>query len=130
MTVRTHHYQVEVEWTGNRGTGTSRYDAYGRDHVYRAQGKPEIPGSADPHFRGDAARWNPEELLVASLSSCHKLSYLHLCAVNGVVVTGYVDAAEGWMDEEAAMVTRGLSRTRVSWPSPFSSTIQPSAAST
>ena len=115
MTVRTHHYAVEVEWTGARGTGTSRYNAYGRDHVYRAPGKPEIPGSADPHFRGDAARWNPEELLVAALSSCHKLSYLHLCAVNGVVVTAYVDAAEGWMDEEngEGQMTRVLLRPRV-----------------
>jgi len=115
MTVRTHHYQVEVEWTGNRGTGTSRYDAYGRDHVYRAGGKPEIPGSADPHFRGDADRWNPEELLVAALSSCHKLSYLHLCAVNRVVVTSYVDAAEGWMDEEAGegQLDRVLLKPRV-----------------
>jgi organic hydroperoxide reductase OsmC/OhrA len=101
MTARTHHYSVEVEWTGNQGTGTSKYDAYTRDHVYRAEGHAEIPGSADPHFRGDPGRWNPEELLLAALSSCHKLSYLHLCAVNHVVVTGYVDRAEAWMDEEA-----------------------------
>jgi organic hydroperoxide reductase OsmC/OhrA len=101
MTARTHHYSVEVEWTGNTGAGTSRYDAYTRDHVYRGEGKPDIAGSADPHFRGDRARWNPEELLLAALSSCHELSYLHLCAVNHVVVTAYVDRAEGWMDEEA-----------------------------
>ena len=115
MPVRTHHYEVEVEWTGNRGQGTSRYDAYGRDHVYRGDGKPEIAGSADPHFRGDAARWNPEELLVAALSSCHKLSYLHMCAVNRVVVTAYVDQAEGWMDEELGVgeLKRVLLKPRV-----------------
>jgi organic hydroperoxide reductase OsmC/OhrA len=114
MAVRTHHYRVGLDWTGNRGTGTSRYDAYGRDHVIRADGMPDIAGSSDPHFRGDAARWNPEELLVAALSSCHQLAYLHLCAVNRVVVTAYADDAEGWMDEDGAgHFTRVLLRPRV-----------------
>lgn len=115
MAVRHHHYTIDTEWTGNRGTGTSRYDAYGRDHVMRAKGKPDILGSADPHFRGDAARWNPEELLVAALSACHELSYLHMCAVNGVVVIAYSDEAEGWMDDEkgAGEFTRVLLKPRV-----------------
>ena len=73
MTKGEHHYQVRVEWQGNHGTGTSDYRAYGREHVISAPGKPDIPGSADPAFRGDASRWNPEDLLLASLSSCHKL---------------------------------------------------------
>jgi organic hydroperoxide reductase OsmC/OhrA len=94
-----HKYRIEVEWTGNRGTGTSRYDAYGREHLIRAEGAPDIPGSSDPAFRGDAERWNPEELLIAAASACHKLWYLHLCAVNGVVVTAYLDRAEGVLDE-------------------------------
>jgi organic hydroperoxide reductase OsmC/OhrA len=97
---KVHHYEVEVVWTGNRGPGTSAYTAYRRDHELRAPGKPVIAGSSDPRFRGDAARWNPEELLVASLSACHKLWYLHLCADAGVVVTSYVDRAEGIMIEE------------------------------
>src|SRR3954465_62985 len=95
-----HHYAVDVEWTGNQGTGTSGYRAYGRDHSITAGTKPVILGSSDPAFRGDAARWNPEELLVASLSTCHQLWYLHLCADAGVVVTAYVDRAEGTMIEE------------------------------
>ncbi|HKS65782.1 MAG TPA: OsmC family protein [Candidatus Acidoferrales bacterium] len=95
-----HHYKVTVEWTGNSGTGTSAYKAYERNHVISAgAAKPPIPGSSDPLFRGDPARWNPEELLVASLSACHKLWYLHLCALAGVVVTSYVDHAEGEMEE-------------------------------
>ncbi|OZI67071.1 OsmC family protein [Bordetella genomosp. 11] len=94
-----HKYHVEVRWTGNRGSGTSGYGAYGRDHVIRADGKPDIPGSSDPAFRGDAARWNPEDLLVASASACHKLWYLHLCADAGIVVVDYADAAEGTMKE-------------------------------
>ena len=92
-----HKYHVEVRWTGNRGSGTSGYRAYGRDHVIRAEGKPDIPGSSDPAFRGDAQRWNPEDLLVASASACHKLWYLHLCSDAGILVLDYVDNAEGTM---------------------------------
>lgn len=92
-----HNYLVSVQWTGNQGTGTSGYREYGRDHVIRAPGKPDIPGSSDPAFRGDAARWNPEDLLVASASACHKLWYLHLCAVAGVHVLTYEDEAQGTM---------------------------------
>jgi organic hydroperoxide reductase OsmC/OhrA len=104
MTGREHRYQVTVEWTGNTGTGTAGYRTYERRHEISAPDttKPRIPGSSDPAFRGDAARWNPEELLVASLSTCHQLWYLHLCADAGVVVTAYVDRAEGTMVEEAS----------------------------
>jgi len=101
MAFGTHHYQVSVAWTGNQGSGTSGYRAYRRDHVISVAGKPPIPGSSDPAFLGDAARWNPEELLVASASACHKLWYLHLCADAGVVVTAYEDQAEGAMDDSA-----------------------------
>lgn len=97
---REHRYAVTVAWTGNTGTGTSGYREYSRAYDIRAAGKPTIPGSSDPAFRGEAARWNPEDLLVASLSACHKLWYLHLCAVAGVVVTDYVDNAEGVMAED------------------------------
>ena len=104
MSGKEHHYTVAVEWTGNTGAGTAGYRAYERRHEITAPGttKPGIPGSSDPHFRGDPARWNPEELLVAALSACHKLSYLHLCAVAGVVVTSYSDRAEGVMVEDAS----------------------------
>lgn len=104
MAGREHRYQVTVEWTGNTGAGTAGYRAYERRHEIGTPGaaKPGIPGSSDPAFRGDPTRWNPEELLVASLSACHQLWYLHLCADAGVVVTGYVDRAEGTMLEDAA----------------------------
>lgn len=101
-TGRTHTYRVLVEWTGNRGNGTSDYTAYGREHTVTAGAKPPIPGSSDPAFRGDAARWNPEDLLVASVAACHKLWYLHLAASAGVVVTAYTDDAEGVMVEDTA----------------------------
>jgi organic hydroperoxide reductase OsmC/OhrA len=96
---RTHRYDIAVSWTGNRGTGTSGYRDYGRDHEIRADGRPVIEGSSDPAFRGDKTRWNPELALVAALSECHLLSYLHVCVLHGVVVTGYEDAAFGVMAE-------------------------------
>jgi organic hydroperoxide reductase OsmC/OhrA len=98
---RQHSYRIRVTWTGNTGTGTSGYRNYERSHEIASGGKPVIPGSSDPVFRGDSARWNPEELLVASLSACHQLSYLHLCAEAGVTVVEYVDDAEGLMEEQA-----------------------------
>jgi organic hydroperoxide reductase OsmC/OhrA len=100
---REHNYRVSVRWTGNSGTGTSSYRAYARDLEITAAeaSKPSIPGSSDPAFRGDPTRWNPEELFLASVSACHELWYLHLCASAGVVVTGYVDQAEGVMNETA-----------------------------
>lgn len=97
----SHTYEVAVEWVGNRGTGTTNYRAYGRDHVISAGEKPTIYGSSDAAFRGDAARWNPEDLLVSAVSACHQLWYLHLCAVSGIVVISYRDEAEGVMVEDA-----------------------------
>lgn len=97
MAEHDHHYAVKVTWAGNRGTGTSGYREYDRDHMISAQGKPDIAGSSDPAFRGDSKRWNPEELLLASISACHKLWYLHFCAVSGVVVSDYVDEPQATM---------------------------------
>ena len=96
----THHYRLETTWTGDRGTGTSGYRDYARDVTLRAEGKPELLGSADRPFRGDPSRWNPEELLLAALSQCHLLSYLHVAVTHGVVVTGYHDAATATMEQE------------------------------
>jgi len=100
--VRTHTYDVTVTWTGNRGTGTGSYRDYDRAHDVTAEGPPPLAGSADPAFRGDPSRWNPEQELVAALSQCHMLWYLHLCAVNDVVVTAYTDTAHGTMTESGA----------------------------
>ena len=78
---------MDLTWTGNLGEGTATYRAYARDHEVTAPGKPALLGSSDPAFRGDRSRWNPEDLLVAALSQCHLLTYLHQCAEAGVVVT-------------------------------------------
>jgi organic hydroperoxide reductase OsmC/OhrA len=96
-----HTYEVGVEWLGNRGTGTSDYRAYGRENVVTAAGKHAIEGSADRTFHGNAERWNPEEMLLAALSQCHLLSYLHVAASHGVVVTSYTDSAIGIMEQTA-----------------------------
>ncbi len=93
-----HHYEVSLTWTGNRGSGTSGYKEYGRDHVVSAPGKHDIEGSADKTFFGDRDRWNPEELLIAALSQCHMLSFLHVAADAGVVVVGYKDHASGTLE--------------------------------
>ena len=96
-----HSYAVTVTWTGNTGAGTASYRGYERTHEVAVRGKPSLPASSDPAFRGDPARYNPEEMLVASLSSCHMLWYLHLCCVEGIVVEAYQDIAEGVMVEDA-----------------------------
>jgi organic hydroperoxide reductase OsmC/OhrA len=98
---RRHSYTVTVTWTGNTGTGTSSYRDYQRSYDVSAAGKSSIAGSSDPAFRGEGTRWNPEELLVASLSACHELWFLHLCADAGIVVEAYVDEAAGIMEEAA-----------------------------
>ena len=98
---RRHRYELSSVWTGDRGRGTADYRAYDRRYDTDSPGRPTIAGSSDPAFRGDAQRWNPELLLVAALSQCHLLSYLHRCAVGGVIVTGYADTAVGTMVEDA-----------------------------
>jgi organic hydroperoxide reductase OsmC/OhrA len=95
-----HEYAVSVVWEGDRGTGTSGYREYGRQLTVTAEGPAPILASADTPFRGDADRWNPEQLLLAALAQCHLLSYLHVAVKNGVVVTGYTDDAVGSMLQE------------------------------
>lgn len=101
MAGKAHSYPIRMRWTGNKGQGTRDYRGYERAHEYSVEGKPVIPGSSDPAFRGDGTRYNPEELLVMSLSSCHMLWYLHLCADNQIVAVDYVDDAVGTMVEDA-----------------------------
>ncbi|GAB2986395.1 OsmC family protein [Actinotalea caeni] len=99
MTVHT--YEIGLSWTGNTGAGTSSYRAYTRDHEVTAPGRPPLLGSSDPTFRGEATRWNPEQLYVASIAQCHMLWYLHLAAQAGVTVTAYEDRPTAVMVEEA-----------------------------
>lgn len=130
---KQHIYSVFVTWVGNRGSGTSGYRDYDRKHEVavgdvplahspaECQGPQPIAGSSDPAFRGDAGRWNPEQLLTAALSQCHMLSYLHACAAAGVVVTEYSDHAVATMTEDASgggRFTEAVLRPRVTVNSP------------
>lgn len=101
-TLGEHHYALTATWTGNTGTGTTGYRDYRRDVTIEVGGKPDLLASADKPFRGDPSRWNPEDLLLASLSECHLLSYLHACVTVGVVVVSYRDRASGVMREDGA----------------------------
>jgi organic hydroperoxide reductase OsmC/OhrA len=97
MANKEHHYNTIVTWTGNLGKGTTDYKSYERDHIITVPGKPEIPGTSEVSMMGNKVRYNPEELLLASLSACHMLWFLFLCSKNNVVVTEYVDSAAGTM---------------------------------
>lgn len=92
-----HKYSATVDWTGNLGEGTSSYTSYGRDYNVLIANKPPLLGSADPQFRGDSSRHNPEDLIVTSLSACHMLFYLHLCSAAGIIVVSYQDNPVGTM---------------------------------
>jgi organic hydroperoxide reductase OsmC/OhrA len=96
---KQHSYKATIKWTGNKGTGTDSYSSYERSHEIIIENKMDILGSSDPAFRGDKTKHNPEELLLSSLSSCHMLWYLHLCAEEGIVVTDYIDTVTGTMVE-------------------------------
>jgi organic hydroperoxide reductase OsmC/OhrA len=97
--MKEHKYHTNLQWTGNTGKGTESYRGYERAHQIMADGKPVIDCSSDPSFRGDRSRYNPEEMFLASLSSCHMLWFLHLCSDAGVVVLEYTDSANGLMTE-------------------------------
>lgn len=116
----THTYEIDLAWTGNRGSGTSGYRDYGRDVLARSDGRPDLELSADRPFRGDPARWNPEVLLLAALSECHLLSLLHVAVTHGVTVTAYRDSPVGWMEQKGVggRFTRVLLRPRVTVSDP------------
>ena len=98
---KTHGYRATIRWTGNQGGGTARYDGYSRDHVIELDGKPPLAGSADPAFRGDPGRANPEEMMLASISTCHMLWFLHIASTLGLVVESYEDTAGAVMTMNA-----------------------------
>ncbi|MCJ7935008.1 MAG: OsmC family protein [Chryseobacterium sp.] len=99
--MKKHYYKTKIHWTGNKGTGTSGYRDYERSHTVSVENKTTIEASSDPSFRGDSTKYNPEEMLLSSLSSCHMLWYLHFCSEAGIIVTEYTDEATGIMNETA-----------------------------
>lgn len=111
----TYSYELALTWTGNTGTGTSGFRAYSRDVLARSEGRPDLELSADKPFRGDAARWNPEVLLLAALAECHLLSLLHVAVTHGVTVTAYTDSPVATLEQEGigGRITRAVLRPRV-----------------
>jgi len=98
--MKEHRYHVKLNWTDENGKGTTSYTDYSRNHQANVKGKPALQLSSDQAFRGDATKYNPEDMLVASLASCHMLWYLHLCSKSGITVVKYEDNAEGLMLQE------------------------------
>lgn len=96
---KQHNYNLAIKCTGNKENGTMSYLAYERSYIVMAENKKDILCSSDPSFRGDKTKYNPEELSVASISSCHMLWYLHICSDAGVIVIDYSDNATGMMQE-------------------------------
>lgn len=99
---KKHNYKLLLTWKGNKGHGTADYKGYDRDYSIEIDHKEILKGSSDSSFRGDKTKYNPEDMLVAALSSCHMLSYLHVCATGGVVVVDYTDNATGLMETTSA----------------------------
>jgi organic hydroperoxide reductase OsmC/OhrA len=89
------HYHAKLVWSGAANGSTQSVETYSREFRVEFEGKPALRGSADPAFHGDPALYNPEDLLMAALASCHMLSYLAVCAHARVVVVSYEDAALG-----------------------------------
>ncbi|MGZ3863872.1 MAG: OsmC family protein [Bacteroidia bacterium] len=98
---KEHHYTANIVWTGNKGEGTKTYTSYDRNYTISVMNKPDINGSADIPFRGDGTKYNPEDFLLCSLSTCHMLWFLHFCADNGIIVTDYKDTPKGTMIQNA-----------------------------
>ncbi len=96
---KLHNYIINIEWTGNLGSGTSGYKNYSRDHTISINSKQKIFASSDPAFQGDTKKYNPEDLFLSSISACHMLWYLHLCSDAGIIVEKYYDNAKGIMNE-------------------------------
>lgn len=103
-----HSYTLDLKWNGNKNDDPRTYD---RSFILSANGKTEIMGSADSFSRGDAKRWNPEEMLLASLSSCHMLWYLYLCSTSKIIVTSYQDHPTGILNIDPNGISRFIEAT-------------------
>ena len=109
----THRYTTTCSWKGSTGVG---YEAYDRNHrVTAPPASAELELASDPAFRGDPARLNPEQLLVAAASSCQLLSFLAVAARARIDVLAYEDEADGVMpeDDRPMRITRITLRPRI-----------------
>ena len=112
-------HKITLEW--KRETESFTYDSYNRDHVWVFDGGARVPASAAPTYRGNPAHVNPEDALVAALSSCHMLTFLAVAAKKKFVVDRYSDHAVGFLEKNAKgklAVTRVILRPKVAFGGP------------
>jgi len=88
-----------VAW--KRESESFDYKSYNRDHTWSFDGDMQVRASAAPAYRGNPALVDPEEALVASLSSCHMLTFLALASQKGFVVDSYTDRAVGHLEKNS-----------------------------
>ena len=90
-----HAFETHLRWPADPAQALPPAPAFSRNSVLSAPGKKEVAGSAPAVFGGDAARYNPEELLLMALSECHMLTYLAVAAKRNLSILAYEDRATG-----------------------------------
>ena len=111
-------YRATIVW--NRQGTEFAYKEYNRDHVWKFEGGSEVRASAAPKYLGNDALVDPEQAFVASLSSCHMLTFLALAARDGFIVDNYEDPAVGFMErneKKRIAITRVVLRPKITWGS-------------
>ena len=91
-------HKITLKWF--KGDMPFTYEAYPRNHTISFKGGAPVTFSASPAYRGDPSKGDPEDMLVAALSSCHMLSFLAICAKKKIAVEAYDDEAMGWMEND------------------------------
>ena len=107
-------HKATIAWV--RGTTPFEYESYSRDHTWAFEGGIHVSASAAPAFLGNAALVDPEEAFVASVASCHMLTFLALAARKRLVVDGYDDSACGFLEKNAdgkLAITRVVLQPRI-----------------
>jgi organic hydroperoxide reductase OsmC/OhrA len=116
-------YTADVNWSLRDGDDFLN-GRYSRGHTVSFDGGTVVPASASPHVVGKwavEAAVDPEEMLVAALSTCHMLTFLHVARLAGFAITAYRDQAEGVMEDIAPgkqAITKVRLRPRIEWACP------------
>jgi len=93
-----HLFKAEANWTSSPNPEQSASKFYSKSHKIVIEGKPVLNVSAAKAFKGDPELYNPEDLLLSSLVSCHMMSYLYVCSQNGIEILEYSDNAEATLE--------------------------------
>jgi organic hydroperoxide reductase OsmC/OhrA len=106
-------HRITLDWS--RGDAAFTYEAYPRDHSITFKNGAPVIFSAAPAYRGDAGKGDPEDMLVAALSSCHMLSFLAIAAKKKVTVDLYQDEAVGFLENDGGKwwMTRVILRPKI-----------------